>query len=170
MKNKLYGAAGPCVLLACIFADGKRPWLLLAAMATAVLLVWAAERAPVKTAKRLAGPHERRARARRRGKMVIVLAVLTGAALGSSWTVHKAGPGRTLPDVTELATMLNSQKCSPGEIEYNTEDWPELERVFKSGMDAKALARELSPATVSEAAAAQFTEDWPELAYLLNER
>lgn len=168
MKDKLYGAAGLCVLLSCIFADGKSPWFLLAAVAGAGLFMWAAEKAPAGPPKRPAGPHKRRARARRRAKLTVILAVLTFSVLGSSWMVHETGPARVLPDVSELATMLNAQKCSPGEIMYNAEAWPELERVFKSGMDAKALVGELSPAQESAAAAAQFTEAWPELAYLLD--
>ena len=115
------------------------------------------------------GPRKKRARARRRVKLALVLSVLVASALGLSWTIHEIEPVRTLPGASALASMLNMQKYNPAEMGFNIEDWPELERVFRSGMDAVTLARELSSARMNEAAAAQFTEDWPELAYLLEE-
>ena len=78
-------------------------------------------------------------------------------------------PVRTLPGASALSTMLNMQKYSPAEMDFNIEDWPELERVFRSGMDATALVGKLEAARLSGEAAGQFMEDWPELAYLLDE-
>ena len=167
MKNKLYGAAGVCVLLACIFADGESPWPLLTAMAAAALFAWAAEKAPAVTVKRPAGPHKKRARARRRAKLATIIMALVVVMVESSWAIHEIELPRALPNVTGLTSMLNLQKDSPAELRYNIEEWPELERVFRSGMDATALVGELTAAGMDEASRARFTEDWPELTYLL---
>lgn len=140
MKNKLYAAAGLCILLACIFADGESPWPLLAAMAAAVLFTFAAEKAPV-VPKHPDGPRKKRARARRRVKLALVLSVLVAAALGLSWTIHEIEPVRTLPGASALASMLNMQKYNPAEMGFNIEDWPELERVFRSGYSGAGWTR-----------------------------
>ncbi len=169
MKNKLYGASGLCIVLVCIFADGKSPWPALSALAAAFLFMWAADRAPAAPAKRPAGPHKRRARARRRAKMMMILAVLVAVGVESSLMAREVEPVRTLPGASALSTMLNMQKYSPAEMDFNIEDWPELERVFKSGMDATALVGKLEAARLSGEAAGQFMEGWPELAYLLDE-
>lgn len=167
MKYKLYGAAALCVLLACVSADGRSARPLLVFTAAAAVLLWAADKAPEGKEKRPAGPHKRRARMRRRVKLALIAAVVLMGLAASSWVVRVIPAERELPDASALGYYLNAQKYCPADVDYNKGNWPELERVFDSGMDAPMLAKWLEWAGTGEDARAQFIKAWPELAYLV---